>query len=1224
MSKKSVASFSFFFFFVLFFLGLSLSINNTQSQTEEKVQADFQQKILDFSDELSSTLAELNKIFEEQGLLEFEEKALINQDGRNEQLALYLYKDHKLVFWTNNHILIPTSDSLLKQKLTCSKIGPHWLLMQSSSNEDYTLLAVKILQVDYSLQNEFLHDYFLESFGIKNELELSKNRGFYEITDQEGDFLFSFVFKGDSVSSKHMPFLLFFTFLFSYIFFVFCVDIALSNAKIINTTKTTKILFFIALNGLYLLFFGWIEFPSALFQSPLFQAQLYANLSIYSSLGQLFLLSIWIFSSVLYFNIHTDLKAFKNRSTVVQISITTAVLLTLSGLYYGLYALLHSLIFDSQINLEITAITNLNFYSYTVLILVIFLQLSWFILSKKLIEYALVNLNNKLFYILISFFIALIFGYLPLQQNPISQYNQLFLFIFFLSVFYLYPKKFKTAFWKNVYFLILFILISGIYYMALSNQKEEAVRKSSLSTYLLKNDPLFENNFLTERGKILSDSLVFSLLNNADFSQEDLIALINASYFKEAAKNYEISMVFCDSESQLLLLPEDVETPCFPFFEERISEAKDTIESNVLYLVDHHFRTKNYIGIIEFEKADRSKTKLFVEFLSKYQPKELGMPALLSDAKNRDLRFLSHYAYAYYFDGKLSEWFGKFDYKQNLESYGENLIEDENYFLFEGYSHFVYVQDDQNVLIVSKPAISWLEQIASLAFLFLFYSLNISGLFLIIYLSQHHSNLNIGFQTRLQINMVAILLFSFFTIGLASLYYLNYLNEEKNKSVLMEKAHSVLIELEHKLQDIDTSSQDQREYLESLLIKFSEVFFTDINLYDLEGRLLATSRPQLFDSELLSQRINPIAFYNLGSMKSSLFLHKEHIGLQEFYSVYIPFRSIDNQTVAYLNLPYFAKQHELEEEISGFLVAYLNIYMFLILLTLSLTIIISNYLSKPLKLLREKIHHMRLEMPNEKIEWNKNDEIGALILEYNRMVEELSESAKKLARSQRESAWREMAQQIAHEIKNPLTPMKLNIQYLEKAWIEGGEDFDNKLQKITKNLTEQIDSLSNIASQFSSFATSDQIKAEAIAVKPLLVSAIDLFSSHKYIRFETHLPEEEVFIYADRNQFIRILNNLLKNAIQSIAEQDEGEIQISLTVQDKTVEIQISDNGCGISEKEKSHIFEPRFTTKTGGMGLGLALVKKMTENAQGNIRFESNVNIGTLFILQFPKHIII
>ena len=440
----------------------------------------------------------------------------------------------------------------------------------------------------------------------------------------------------------------------------------------------------------------------------------------------------------------------------------------------------------------------------------------------------------------------------------------------------------------------------------------------------------------------------------------------------------------------------------------------------------------------------------------------------------------------------------------------------------------------------------------------------------------------------------------------------------------MEKAHSVLIELEHKLQDIDTSSQDQREYLESLLIKFSEVFFTDINLYDLEGKLLATSRPQLFDSELLSQRINPIAFYNLGSMKSSLFLHKEYIGLQEFYSVYIPFRSIDNQTVAYLNLPYFAKQHELEEEISGFLVAYLNIYMFLILLTLSLTIIISNYLSKPLKLLREKIHHMRLEMPNEKIEWNKNDEIGALILEYNRMVEELSESAKKLARSQRESAWREMAQQIAHEIKNPLTPMKLNIQYLEKAWIEGGEDFDNKLQKITKNLTEQIDSLSNIASQFSSFATSDQIKAEAIAVKPLLVSAIDLFSSHKYIRFETHLPEEEVFIYADRNQFIRILNNLLKNAIQSIAEQDEGEIQISLTVQDKTVEIQISDNGCGISEKEKSHIFEPRFTTKTGGMGLGLALVKKMTENAQGNIRFESNVNIGTLFILQFPKHIII
>lgn len=1219
MGKRTVFSFSFFFFFVLFFLGLCLSLNNIHSYPEEKVKVYFQQKVLDFSDELTTLTQELSQTLEKNGLTNFEEQALNDQEDIGNHLAFYLYKDHKLEFWTNNHVLIPDSDTSFKKGLTSAKIGPYWLLMKSISMQNYTLLGVKILQVDYSIQNKYLHDDFLESYNIREDLKLSSNRGDYEITDENGNFLFSFTIVESPFLEHHMPYLLFFLFILSYIFFTFSVDTALKKTKIRNTSSITKTILFSALSGIYLLFFVWIKFPSSLFQSPLFQPQLYANLSTYSSLGQLFLISIWLLSTFLYLSEHIRFKEFKTIPVLAQISLSAVILLGLTSLYYGLYTLLVSLVFDSQINLEITAITNLNFYSYTVLVLIMFFQLSWFLLSRKLIEFVLVNLKNKLFFILLIFFIALIFGYLPMQTESVKQYNQLFLFTYFISLFYLFSRKYQIKYWQNIYFLLLFIFISGVYYINLSDQKEETVRKTGLSTYLLKNDPLLESNFLKEKRQMLSDSLLVNKVSTAD-NYSEIIDEIGRKYFASASRNYEISMVFCDAGSKLLLMPEEVETPCFPFFDDRIAHAVDTVEDNSLYLVDQHFRTKNYIGIIEF-KHNGIKTKLYVEFLSKYQPKELGMPALLSDAKNWDLQFFSNYAYAYYYNGELSEWFGKYDYKQNINSYGQNLKAGENHFSFDGYSHFVYIQDAHNILIVSKPEISWLEKIASLAFLFLFYSLNISGILFFIFLSQNFSNISIGFRTRLQINMVAILLFSFFTIGLASLYYLYYLNDEKNKSVLMEKAHSVLIELEHKLPDIDANQGNQGEYLESLLIKFSQVFFTDINLFDLNGNLLASSRPQLFDSELLSRRMDPNAFYNLSVLNSSIFMHTEQIGLQEFYSVYIPFRSIDNKTVAYLNLPYFAKQNELEEEISGFLVAYLNIYMFLILLTLGLTILASNYLSKPLLLLKEKIQRVRLEAPNEKIEWNKDDEIGALIMEYNRMVEELAESAEKLARSQRESAWHEMAQQIAHEIKNPLTPMKLNIQYLEKAWNEGGEDFDKKLTRIAHNLTEQIDNLSDIASQFSSFASLDEMKTEVIPVKSLLVSSIDLFSGHKNVNFQTSLPEEEVSILADRNQFIRILNNLLKNAIQSISEKDSGQIKIELFIHKKTIELVITDNGCGISEKEKPHIFEPRFTTKSGGMGLGLALVKKMTENAHGNIRFDSDENKGTRFILQFPKY---
>lgn len=1222
MRKTSVSSTLIFFILMLFFLALSQLMNSVKSQSESSVQERLQQIVLGFESNTNQLLPHLMQILNNQGIDEFERQALNYQNNNSKHISFFLYKNHQLIFWTNNQLLLPETDSLIKQQINASKSGPHWILSKAEATPEYTLQAIKILQGEYKLQNEYLHDHYLDAHGIRAHLKLSTERGKYEITDSKGTFLFSFQSDPKHYASEHMPYLLFFTFILSFIFFAFWVERLLKEKHVSKLSPWLKAFLFSSIIGLFLFVFNWFSYPRALFLSPLFLPQLYANPGLYSSLGSLFLWSIWATTSLLYISSQNLLKPLKCKYQFVRFGLASLLFAGLLFLYYLLYQLIISLVFDSQISLEINAITKLNFYSYTVLILIMLLQLSWFMLSRKVLLYAYHFLQKKISFVFLAFVFALLFGFLPEQQTPINQLNQLFLFAYFISFYYLFSRKKSTGFWQNVYFLVLFISISGVYYTELSKEKEEIVRKTGLSSYLLKNDPLLESDFFSEKSKLLSDSNLIAKLQNPEFSNDELIQDISSHYFLNAARNYEISMVFCDAQSQLLLMPQEVETPCFPFFEERIRQADDTIAVNSLYLVDQHFRTKNYIGIINFQEPDGHSMKLFVEFLSKNQPKELGIPALLSDAKNWDMSFFSNYAYAYYYDGELSEWFGHFDYKQNLESYKQNLLDGENYFEFDGYSHFVYVQDEHNILVVSKPDIGWLKKVASLAFLFLFYSLNISGLFLLVYLLQNFNRLTIGFQLRLQISMVAVLLFSFFTIGLASLYYLYYLNDEKNKSVLMEKAHSVLIELEHKLPSIDENANNQNDYLQNLLLKFSQVFFTDINLYDLNGRLLASSRPQLFESELLSRRMNPNAFYNLSVVKSSIFMHTEQIGLQEFYSVYIPFRSVDNETVAYLNLPYFAKQNELEEEISGFLVAYLNIYMFLILLTLALTIIISNYLSKPLKLLREKIQRVRLGAKNEKIGWKKEDEIGALIMEYNRMVDELSESAEKLARSQRESAWHEMAQQIAHEIKNPLTPMKLNIQYLERAWKEGSDaNFDDKLSRISKNLTEQIDSLSDIATQFSSFAVLDEVNPELISVNTLLKNSVDLFSGHKHITFNTHLPENELLIWADRNQFIRILNNLLKNATQAMSEQVKGIIDLKLIEHKDYIEIQLSDTGCGIPEKEKPHIFEPRFTTKTGGMGLGLSLVKKMTENAGGSIRFESEENIGTRFYLLFPKH---
>src|SRR3569832_855526 len=213
--------------------------------------------------------------------------------------------------------------------------------------------------------------------------------------------------------------------------------------------------------------------------------------------------------------------------------------------------------------------------------------------------------------------------------------------------------------------------------------------------------------------------------------------------------------------------------------------------------------------------------------------------------------------------------------------------------------------------------------------------------------------------------------------------------------------------------------------------------------------------------------MNPEAFLQIAILGKTEFIHDERIGNLDYLSAYIPLKNSNGKLLAYLNLPYFAKQNELEKEISGFLVALINIYVLLFALSILTAIFISNYVTKPLKLIQDKLGNIKLGKANEPIEWQDNDEIGNLVSEYNRMILELSNSADLLAKSERENAWREMAKQVAHEIKNPLTPMKLSLQHLQRTWKDHAPDMEQKMDQVSKTIIDQIDTLSNIATEFS-------------------------------------------------------------------------------------------------------------------------------------------------------------
>jgi len=360
--------------------------------------------------------------------------------------------------------------------------------------------------------------------------------------------------------------------------------------------------------------------------------------------------------------------------------------------------------------------------------------------------------------------------------------------------------------------------------------------------------------------------------------------------------------------------------------------------------------------------------------------------------------------------------------------------------------------------------------------------------------------------------------------------------------------------------------------------------------------------------------------YNLEHRKISEYYQTEKIGNLQYLSAYIPFFNTDNKVIAYLNLPYFRMQSVLAKEISNLIVAVINFTLLLIIITMSLAVFISGRLTSPLDMLSKGLATVGVGKKSEQLTYAGNDEIGDLVKQYNRMVDEIEESTHKLANSEREYAWREMAKQIAHEIKNPLTPMKLNIQQLFKSWNDKVPGFDKTIDRFTKNQIEYIDNLSSIASAFSAFAKMPVSNPVEVDILEQIRITLELFKNTDNVTFRVHWPQEsKIIIYADKEQLNGVFSNLIKNGIQSIPPGRNGLIMLKIEVKSDKVVVSVSDNGTGIPESLRKNLFTPNFTTKSSGMGLGLSIAKKYIESANGRIWFESEVGKGSLFYFELP-----
>lgn len=477
----------------------------------------------------------------------------------------------------------------------------------------------------------------------------------------------------------------------------------------------------------------------------------------------------------------------------------------------------------------------------------------------------------------------------------------------------------------------------------------------------------------------------------------------------------------------------------------------------------------------------------------------------------------------------------------------------------------------------------------------------------------------VSLRIRIFLSMILLTLIASILIGSISIF--QFKKEAKNYHVerLERKENAIK---EHINFILNTTTYPLTEKNLPLIFKdkiheLSDIHNLQINIYSLKGDLLKSSKAS-FSIDTIDPPIPDFILTMIQSSMEKRYVDIKNIDGKKYRSSYSQIKDLKFKPLGILNLPYIEDDGYYDRELDNFLIHLGQVYTFMLIIAFVLAYFLSSFITKSLKSISEKIKETSLNQKNEKIDLeDSSHEVSLLINSYNAMVDKLEESALKLAQSEREQAWRDMAKQVAHEIKNPLTPMRLTVQSFQRKFDPNDPNVKQKLNDYSETLIQQIDTMSSVASAFSNFASMPAQQNETLNVVSIVELTLDIFNED-FIQFKSE--ENEIITVMDRTQLIRIITNLVKNGIQAIPEdQEEKTIIVKVKKKRSFVQISVEDNGIGISNENIHHIFEPKFTTKNSGMGLGLGIIKNIIENYNGTIYFKSEPNVGTKFTVELP-----
>lgn len=628
-----------------------------------------------------------------------------------------------------------------------------------------------------------------------------------------------------------------------------------------------------------------------------------------------------------------------------------------------------------------------------------------------------------------------------------------------------------------------------------------------------------------------------------------------------------------------------------------------------------------YTGVFMFYNAQYGITRMILSLEPKAMPRCNGYSALLGITNPGQVALPAEYSYARYAGTAIRNFRGNYPYPVELNERLREQIYDQgvDYLVIDGHSHFFNVVSDGEVVVITRPKFNVVNYViagvclALLAFL-LMTLLTLRRRNVPIFETNHY-------KTRITWVLMISLLLTLVTMATVSVVFVYRRNEDNLSKIMSDKINAVQALVQEGLRSFHGAADFSSPEVQQMVHTVSTNTSCDITLYAPDGLVMTSTTPEVFERQLLGIRINEDALDYILTKNKRYYIHRENLEGRRFYSMYAPIFGPEG-IVAILCSPYTEEHYDFERDAVMHSLTIITLFLILLILARFMISAVVDRMFKPLSEMGRKMSNAGLDSL-ELIEYDRNDEITTLVNSYNRMVKELSESTRKLAQAERDKAWSGMARQVAHEIKNPLTPMKLQIQRIMRLKAKNAPNWEERFDEMAKVLLDHIDILTDTANEFSTFAKLYTEEPTEIDLDKVLQEEIAMFDNREDVKFD-YIGMPGTVVSGPKPQLTRVFVNLIGNAVQAVEGVDGARVVVSLrnSTEDGFYDIVVEDNGPGVSEENISKLFTPNFTTKSGGSGLGLAISRSILERCGARIRYSrSFVFGGACFTITYPNN---